>query len=280
MSEHFSLDPSFDNYCVIGNPVSHSKSPLIHQAFAEQTDQHIRYQAILVEPGGLESFLTRFQEQGGKGLNVTLPFKVDAWRAMQVTTPRSGKAGSVNTIWFADDGSRHGDTTDGCGLVRDMVNNHIEPENKRLLILGAGGAVRGVLLDLFETGPAAVTIANRTHSRAVELVQQFSEYPNLTALPMEELGSAQYDIIINATSASLRGEQLSLPDNILAAGACCYDMVYADSDTVFQQWARQHGAVISVDGLGMLVEQAAESFSIWRGVRPATRPVIDMLRNR
>ena len=280
MSEHFRLDPSFDNYCVIGNPVSHSKSPLIHRAFAEQTDQHIHYQAILVEPGGLETFLQRFQEQGGKGLNVTLPFKVDAWRAMQVTTPRSGKAGSVNTVWFADDGSRHGDTTDGCGLVRDMYNNNIEPENKRILILGAGGAVRGVLLDLFGAKPAEITIANRTHSRAVELVQQFSEYSNLMALPMEELGSAQYDIIINGTSASLRGEQLSLPENLMAAGACCYDMVYAVSDTAFVQWAKQHGAATAVDGLGMLVEQAAESFSIWRGVRPATKPVIEMLRKK
>jgi len=279
VADRYRLDPSLDNYCVIGNPVSHSKSPLIHHAFAKQTGQDIQYQAVLVEVGGLPSFLQEFQEQGGKGLNVTLPFKGDAWQAMDVCTPRANIAESVNTIWFAEDGSRHGDTTDGCGLVRDLHNNNIKPEKKRILILGAGGAVRGVLKDLIESGPAEVTIVNRTHSRAEELARQFSDCPNLQVLPLQELGSNRYEIIINGTSASLKGEQLSLPETILAPAACCYDMVYSDTDTVFVHWAKNHGAAIAVDGLGMLVEQAAEAFFIWRGVRPDTRPVIEMLRN-
>lgn len=278
MTNSYRLDPTVDNYCVIGNPVSHSKSPRIHQAFAEQTNQKILYQAILVKAGGLVSFLQCFQEQGGRGLNVTLPFKGDAWQAMDVTTSRAKKAESVNTIWFADDGSRHGDTTDGCGLIRDLYNNSIEPENKRILILGAGGAVRGVLQDLLDTGPAAITLVNRTHSRAVDLGRLFSEHANFRVIPMDELGSERYDIIINGTSAGLKGERLSLPDKILAPGACCYDMVYGNTDTAFVQWAKQQGASTAVDGLGMLVEQAAESFMIWRGVRPDTGPVIDMLR--
>lgn len=279
MTDNFRLHPSFDNYCVIGNPVSHSKSPLIHRAFAEQTSQEILYQAIPVAAGGLESFLQWFQEQGGKGLNVTLPFKGDAWQAVDVATPRADKAESVNTIWFTADGSRHGDTTDGCGLVRDLDNNNFELKGRNILILGAGGAVRGVLQDLFETGPASISIVNRTHSRAEKLARQFSEFPNLTVLPMQELGTSQYDFVINGTSAGLKGQQLSIPGNILAPAACCYDMVYGDTDTPFIQWAKQHGASIAVDGLGMLVEQAAESFVIWRGVRPDTKPVIEMLRN-
>jgi shikimate dehydrogenase len=279
VADRYRLDPSLDNYCVIGNPVSHSKSPLIHHAFARQTGQDILYQAVLVEIGGLQSFLQVFQEQGGKGLNVTIPFKGDAWQAMDLSTSRAAIAESVNTIWFTEDGRRHGDTTDGCGLVRDLRNNNIEPENKRILILGAGGAVRGVLKDLIDCGPAGITIANRTHSRAVELVRRFSEAPNLKALPLQELGSAQYELVINGTSASLERQQLSLPETILAPAACCYDMVYSDTDTVFVEWAKHHGAAIAVDGLGMLVEQAAESFFIWRGIRPDTMPVIKMLRN-
>lgn len=279
VTDDYRLDPSADNYCVIGNPVAHSKSPLIHHAFAVQTGQNITYQAILVDVDGLVPFVHRFQEQGGKGLNVTLPFKGDAWRSMDVATPRAELAESVNTIWFAADGTRQGDTTDGRGLVRDLHNHAIELRDRQVLILGAGGAVRGVLQDLFSLHPAAITIVNRTYARAAELVRQFSDYPDLKVLPLEELGRSQFDIVINGTSASLKGEQLGLPDNILAAGACCYDMVYAETDTPFIQWAKRHDISRAVDGLGMLVEQAAESFAIWRGVRPDTRPVIDMLRN-
>lgn len=278
MTDNLSLDPHIDYYCVIGNPVSHSKSPQIHQAFANQTNQILHYQARLVDVEGFVPFLELFQQQGGKGLNVTLPFKGDAWRFTDETTPRARKAESVNTIWFSEDGTRHGDTTDGCGLVRDLLNNNINLKNKRLLVLGAGGAVRGILVDLIEARPTEITIVNRTFSRAEALVQQFSEFPNLITMPMEKLSGNQYDIVINGTSASLKGELLPLPEDILEPGASCYDMAYSKSDTVFIQWANQHGAAIALDGIGMLVEQAAESFHIWRGVRPDTRAVIEMLR--
>ena len=280
MTDDFQLDLNYDNYCVIGNPVSHSKSPRIHQAFADQTSQNIRYQAILVNVDGLIPFLQLFQQQGGKGINVTLPFKEEASLAMHVATDRVDKTGSVNTIWFAENGNRYGDTTDGRGLVRDLLNCDINPKNKHLLILGAGGAVRGILPDLFEAGPAAITLVNRTYVRAEQLQRHFSAYSNLKALPLGELGSNRYDIVINGTSASLKGEMLPLPDKILATDAACYDMAYADTDTVFVQWAKRHGAAIAVDGLGMLVEQAAEAFAIWRGIRPDTAPVLAMLRRK
>ncbi|MBF8268662.1 MAG: Shikimate dehydrogenase ((+)) [Gammaproteobacteria bacterium] len=280
MTDDLRLDLSYDNYCVIGNPVTHSKSPRIHQAFADQTNQNIRYQAFLVNVDGLIPFLETFQQQGGKGLNVTLPFKEEACQAMQVTTARASRSGSVNTVWFAGDGSRLGDTTDGRGLAQDLFNNKINLQNKHILILGAGGAVRGILPDLFESGPAEVTIVNRTYNRAEQLQRHFSEYSNLHVLPAEELGGSRFDLVINGTSASLKGEMLPLPDSILAPAAACYDMAYADTDTVFIRWAKQHGAAIAVDGLGMLVEQAAEAFKIWRGVRPNTAPVIAMLRKK
>jgi len=278
VADDLHLDPDRDNYCVIGNPVNHSKSPRIHQAFAEQTRQNICYQAVLVAVDGLLSFLQSFQRLGGKGLNVTLPFKEDACRAMHNTTTRSGKTGSVNTIWFAVDGSRQGDTTDGRGLVRDLLNCKIDPRGRHVLILGAGGAVRGILPDLFDSGPADVTITNRTFARAELLLRDFTEYPNLRGMPVGQLAGHQYDLVINGTSASLQGELPPLPDNLLAKDACCYDMAYNDTETVFVQWAKRHGARIAVDGLGMLVEQAAEAFAIWRGIRPDTRPVITMLR--
>ena len=280
MTDDFRLDLNYDNYCVIGNPVAHSKSPRIHQAFAAQTSQNIRYQAIQVAVGGLTPFLQSFQQQGGKGLNVTLPFKEEAYQAMHVTSARASRTRSVNTVWFAVDGSHHGDTTDGFGLLRDLFNNAIDPHNKHILILGAGGAVRGILPDLFETRPAAITIVNRTYTRAEQLQRHFSEYSKLNVLPVAELPGSRFDIVINGTSASLMGEMLPLPDNILAPAAACYDMAYADTDTVFIRWAKQHGAAVAVDGLGMLVEQAAEAFKIWRGVRPDTAPVIAMLRKK
>ena len=280
VTSDFHLDLNYDNYCVIGNPVAHSKSPRIHQAFAEQTNQNIHYQAILVPADGLIPFLQKFQQQGGKGLNITLPFKEVAYQAMHVKTARTSRTGSVNTVWFAADGSRYGDTTDGRGLVRDLLNCNIDPQGKHILILGAGGAVRGVLPDLFETGPATITISNRTCARAEQLRRHFSEYQNLYVLPVEELQGSRFDIVINGTSASLKGEMLPLPDDILAPGASCYDMAYGDKETVFIRWGQQHGAAIAVDGLGMLVEQAAEAFAIWRGIRPATPPVIAMLRKK
>lgn len=278
MTLQFSLDPVRDNYAVMGNPVAHSKSPRIHHAFAAQTDQEIHYQAILVAEDGFAEALHSFQQQGGKGLNITLPFKGEAWRAVDVSTTRSQHAQAVNTIWFSGEGTRHGDTTDGPGLVADLLNNDVTIRDKRVLILGAGGAVRSVLSSLFAAQPKRLVISNRTMERARQLAVQFTEFTNLETRPFDRLAGEVFDLVINGTSASLSGSMPTLPDNILGAHACCYDMAYGDTDTVFVSWAKQQGAELALDGLGMLVEQAAESFFIWRGVRPETGPVLQMLR--
>lgn len=264
----------------MGNPVSHSKSPRIHRAFAEQTRQSLVYQAIQVNGNDFSRALDRFQAEGGKGLNITVPFKGDAWRSVDVASPRADKAEAVNTIWFAGDGTRHGDTTDGVGLIRDLSRHEILLKSKRILLLGAGGAVRGVLASLLDEDPAELMLVNRTAARAEALIELFPEYSVLKAGHYETLSGKRFDIIINGTSASLSGELLPLPADILAQGACCYDMVYADTETVFNRWARQQGAACVLDGLGMLVEQAAESFFIWRAVRPETQSVIDLLRSQ
>jgi shikimate dehydrogenase len=276
---NFSLKPGVDNYCVMGNPVAHSKSPQIHTAFAQQTGQQIHYQAILVEQGKFSQALDAFQKQGGRGLNITVPFKEDAWKASGSLTMRAERAGAVNTLWFDENGKRYGDTTDGIGLVRDLTINHnIAVSGKEILVLGAGGAVRGILDPLFDQHPARIVIANRTISRAEELGKAFSDRGELIAVNYDYLNGQQFDLVINGTSASLQGTVPPLPADILRAGACCYDMMYANADTPFVGWARNHHAAHAFDGIGMLVEQAAESFYIWRGVRPETRPVIQMLR--
>jgi shikimate dehydrogenase len=264
----------------MGNPVAHSLSPRIHHAFAEQTGERIYYQALLVPPDGFEAALERFQALGGKGLNITVPFKQEAWRAATIRSGRAERAGAVNTLWFDDDGRRHGDTTDGTGLVRDLQRHAVVLDGRRVLILGAGGAVRGVLGELLEQHPANLLIANRTPARAEELVRGFGTPSGLRATGFDHLDSAGgFDVIINAIPAGLTAELPPLPPGLLAAGCCCYDMVYGSGDTPFVAWARGHGAGLALDGLGMLVEQAAESFYIWRGLRPETEPVIAMLRN-
>lgn len=270
-------DPSVDNYCVMGNPVAHSKSPQIHTAFAEQTRQNIFYQAIQVDDGKFKEAIKEFQVQGGKGLNITLPFKGEAWEISENRSSRAERALAVNTISF-DDGKIVADNTDGIGLIRDLTINHdISIKDKDILILGAGGAVRGILDPLFDEQPNKVVIANRTVSRAEELTDIFSDRGDISACGFDELAGSSYDIIINGTSASLQGEVPPLPENLLNDNACCYDMMYSMSDTLFVSWAKAHGATKAFDGLGMLIEQAAESFFIWRGVRPDTAPVIKML---
>lgn len=272
------IDPSVDNYCVVGNPVAHSKSPQIHAAFAEQTQQNIFYQAIQVDDGKFKAALKEFQAQGGKGLNITVPFKGEAWEISENRSNRAERALAVNTISFDDAGNIIGDNTDGVGLILDLTINHdISIKDKDILILGAGGAVRGILDPLFDEQPNKVVIANRTVSRAEELTDIFSDRGDISACGFDELAGSSYDIIINGTSASLQGEVLPLPENLLNDNACCYDMMYSMSDTPFVSWAKAHGTTKAFDGLGMLVEQAAESFFIWRGVRPDTVPVIKML---
>lgn len=274
----FILKPDLDNYAVMGNPVAHSKSPQIHAAFARQTGQALHYQAILVDKTGFAEALDVFQQQGGKGLNITVPFKAEACAAADRLTRRAQRARAVNTLWF-ENGKRQGDTTDGTGLMADLKSNHdISIAGREILILGAGGAVRGILDPLFDERPAHIVIANRTLARAEELAQVFSDRGRICSCDYESLRGQQFHLVINGTSASLQGQVPPLPDDLLHPGACCYDMMYADVDTVFVSWAKARHAARALDGLGMLVEQAAESFLIWRGVRPDTRPVIEMLR--
>lgn len=276
---NFDLKSGVDNYCVMGNPVTHSKSPLIHAAFAAQTGQKIHYQKIHVEPGEFAETLDEFQELGGKGLNITIPFKEDAWRAADILTDQANRAGAVNTLWFDQGGRRHGDTTDGRGLITDItVNHNVRIAGSEVLVLGAGGAVRGIIDPLFDQKPARIVIVNRTVSRAEDLARSFSDRGELIACGYEHIGKQKFSLVINGTAASLQGTIPPLPDDLLRPAACCYDMMYADTDTPFVTWARLHGAAKALDGFGMLVEQAAESFLIWRGIRPDTGPVIEMLR--
>ena len=280
MSMEFELRAGVDNYAVMGNPVGHSLSPRIHHAFADQTGELLYYQSILVELDGFAAALARFQERGGRGLNITVPFKQEAWTAVDVRTDRAGQAGAVNTVWFGEDRRRHGDTTDGTGLVRDLQRHSVGLAGRRVLILGAGGAVRGVLGELLKQRPAALCIANRTRSKAEILIRAFPTQVDTQALGFDELPAAgAFDVIINAIPAGLTTELPDLPPDLLADDGCCYDMVYGADNTPFVAWGKEHGARLALDGLGMLVEQAAESFYIWRGVRPETEPVIDMLRN-
>ncbi|MEZ5670863.1 MAG: shikimate dehydrogenase [Thiotrichaceae bacterium] len=272
-----------DSYAVMGNPIAHSKSPLIHATFARQTAQDLIYRAMLVDtaPGEFTHAVKHFRDNGGRGLNVTVPFKQHAWQLADIRTPRAERAGAVNTLWFDTEGKIHGDTTDGIGLVRDILQNQGGKIHKqRVLILGAGGAVRGVLEPLLQQSPSCCVIANRTMTKAQELAALFANENSLNACAYAELEGQQFDLVINGTSASLQGEVPSLPDNLLATNAWCYDMMYAQQITPFVSWAWQHGAVQASDGLGMLVEQAAESFFIWRGIRPQTMSVIQLLREQ
>lgn len=265
-------------YAVFGNPVGHSRSPQIHRAFAAQRQQPISYERL---EAPLDSFVTHvrhFFADEGKGANVTVPFKEDAFRLCQTHTERAKRAGAVNTLMLKG-GHLHGDNTDGAGLVRDLRENlGWQLSGRRILILGAGGAVRGVLAPLLETAPAEITIANRTESKAEELAEQFQDM----GIPVYGTGLAQpghqYDVIINAISAGLHGDMPALPDDLLAERGVCYDMVYGDEPTPFLRWAETRGAAASADGLGMLVEQAAESFYGWHNWRPKTAPVIEALR--
>ena len=269
-----------DHYAVVGNPIGHSKSPLIHRAFAAQTGQDISYEAILFELDLFKEQAAAYFEAGGRGLNVTVPFKLDAFQFAEVLSKRAKRAGSVNTLLIGKDEKIYGDNTDGVGLVRDIVQNHGGViTGKRVLILGAGGAVRGVLEIILAEQPESVVIANRTVFKAQDLADEFAELGQVTALGFEQLTDS-YDLVINGTAASLQGDLPPLPDGLLAGDAWCYDMMYGAEETPFNAWARQQGAQKTIDGLGMLVEQAAESFFMWRHVRPQTAPVITELRSQ
>lgn len=267
-----------DHYAVIGNPISHSKSPLIHTAFAQQTGQDLDYVAREIPLDNLEAGLKQLQAEGFKGINITVPFKEIAWQLVNNKSAHADRAGAINTLVFNDDGSYFGDNTDGIGLCRDLTeNNQVELNGKRLLLLGAGGAARGVIEPLLSYAPAELVIANRTASKAHDLATLFNQFGNVHGLGFDQLNGT-FDVVINATSASLHGEVPPLPDTLFNDNACCYDMMYSNTDTAFITWAKQHGAAKTIDGLGMLVEQAAEAFRIWRGVKPDTLTVMNTIR--
>ncbi|NOY66649.1 MAG: shikimate dehydrogenase [Gammaproteobacteria bacterium] len=269
-----------DRYAVMGNPIAHSKSPDIHKLFAEQCKQNLSYEAILVDLDNFNKSVNNFAQENGKGLNITVPFKQQAWDLVNERSQRAELAGAVNTITI-NNGQYTGDNTDGIGLVTDLLKNHlINLQNQRILIIGAGGAVRGVLLPILEQQPQSVTIANRTHNKAIDLADLFSDFGNIKASGFEQLSEQTFDLIINGTAASLQGDVPPVPVDCINESTHLYDMMYASEPTSFMVWGKQHGAESCMDGLGMLVEQAAESFYIWRGIRPETKTVIAALRGK
>lgn len=260
-----------DHYAVFGHPVRHSLSPRIHRAFARQTGEHIEYRAIEPPVDGFAAALEEFLAAEGSGANVTLPFKAEAWERCDHHTARAEQAGTVNTLRVHDDGRLTGDNTDGAGLMRDLaVNRGRGLDGQRVLLLGAGGAAHGIIGPLLAAGVESLHIANRSPDRAQVLAEQFHAHALVTAGPLDPLPEGGFDLILNATSASTRGEELALPEHILGESCLAYDLAYSpDGGTDFTRWAQQHEAN-AADGWGMLVEQAAEAFCFWRGIRPDT----------
>lgn len=269
-----------DLYAVFGNPINHSKSPAIHRMFADQTAQDMHYTRQLVSLGEFAQAARAFFDEGGCGLNITLPFKLDAYAFADELTPRAERAGAVNCLTKRADGRIQGDNTDGIGMIHDMHNLGWDLEAKRVLILGAGGAVRGILQPLLQENPAQITIANRTLSKAEDLARNFMDLGDIHAKAFDDLEGDKFDVVINGTSASINGELPQLPDSLLAEHASCYDMMYGAEPTVFMEWANNHGADQVSDGLGMLIGQAAEAFYLWRQIRPEVVPVITSLRRQ
>ncbi|MFZ7309042.1 shikimate dehydrogenase [Comamonas jiangduensis] len=271
-----------DLYCVMGNPVAHSRSPWIHARFAQLTQQPLVYQRRLVPLDGFAADLQQLLQSGGKGCNITVPFKLDAAQAAHSRSPRVALAGAANTLVIGADGHIHADNTDGLGLVADITRNAgVAIAGKAILLVGAGGAAAGVLGPLLEQQPRQVVVCNRTFHKAQALVDAhatLAQSQKVELLAQEQQGlSGSFDIIINGTAASLQGAGIPVPASVLRPGSLAYDMMYGQAAQPFLDWAQQHGAV-GRDGLGMLVEQAAESFALWRGVRPPSQQVLQELR--
>jgi shikimate dehydrogenase len=270
-------------YVVIGNPIAHSKSPLIHAQFAAQFAGHsavadFSYERLLAPLEGFVASVNEFAAAGGRGANVTVPFKEDAFRFANVLTERAQAAGAVNTLQLKADGIWQGDNTDGAGLVADVLR-HIEIRGRRILLLGSGGAARGVILPLLAQSPAALTLANRTLAKAEQLISHFQVSTEISLRACEYAAiDGEFDLIINATSASLGGERLPIANSVFAPNALAYDMMYGKDETPFLAQAREAGVTQRVDGLGMLVGQAAEAFELWTGLRPDVTPVLQMMR--
>lgn len=269
-----------DEYGVFGHPVSHSLSPFIHGLFARQTGQAMNYRPFDVAPAEFAARVREFFAQGGRGLNVTLPHKIAAVEVADELTARAAHAAAVNTLAIKGDGIL-GDNTDGAGLVRDLCDNlGMVITNRRVLVIGAGGATRGILAPILGLAPATVVIANRTAERAEALAAAFSDLGSTQGVGFDYIEAVPFDLIINATSASLSGEMPPIPAEAISGQTICYDLAYGQSATAFVRWARGQGCAQALQGLGMLVEQAAESFRLWRGVRPATGAVLEVLRER
>jgi shikimate dehydrogenase len=267
-----------DRYAVAGNPIAHSKSPFIHTEFARQTGQDIRYERLLAPLDGFRATVENFRAEGGMGLNVTLPFKLEAYELAHERSDRAADAQAVNTLKF-DGSTLYGDNTDGVGLLRDIEHNLRFPmQGRSILLMGAGGAAQGVIGPLLSVRPERIVIANRTIEKALRLAERFAERGPISASSYAALAGQRFDIVINATAASLGGSVPDLPEGIFTRDALAYDMMYGKGTAPFFDLARIQGAAHLADGIGMLVEQAAESFFIWRGVRPQTRPVIAALQ--
>jgi shikimate dehydrogenase len=269
---------TIERYAVFGNPISHSKSPIIHQLFAKQTGDKIEYTAELSTPEEFAEDVMLFLLSGGLGCNITVPFKEQAWQLADSRTPYAERAKAVNTLKVQTDGTLLGANTDGIGLVRDLQQNQqIGLAGKRVLLLGAGGAARGVIQPLLEAKPASLWIANRTADKAQALARDFVDLGPIQGGGFNEI-QGQYDVIINGTSASLQNDLPPLPYNCLADNGVTYDMMYSVNPTAFVQWGQAHHAAKALDGLGMLVEQAAEAYYLWRNIRPSTEIVMRELR--
>lgn len=278
MAEWFTKPTTLPYFCVVGSPIAHSKSPAIHAAFASQFGFELLYDKVEVAPGRLYAAVAEFRSAGGRGLNVTLPLKEEACALADVHMPRVARAGVANTLWF-DARGVVADNTDGLGLVRDLEENHGQSlRGQRILLIGAGGAARGVLPALLDAGPDRIFVTNRTAERAVAVVNANAASGRVEVLPWGAAVDLSFDVIINATSLSLRSETPLLAPNVLHARTLCYDMMYGLTPTRFMAWATDAGALRVIDGLGMLVEQAAAAFSIWHGFEPRTAPVIAMIR--
>ena len=280
MTDLFDFQQRRRNFAVLGNPVAHSKSPQIHEAFARQCGISLSYEAIALDPGIFEQGVRNLRAGGIVGANVTVPFKQAAWHLADELTDRAQVAQAVNTLSFVADDIIRGDNTDGVGLMRDLQRNlGFSCAQTRVLVIGAGGATRGIFQPLIDSDPDEIVIANRTPSKAHELLAAFDSPRRAAACHLEDLSVSTFDLVINVTAASLTGEVPKLPDGIFAPDALAYDLAYADQPTIFLRWALDAGAARAVDGLGMLVEQAAESFWVWHQHRPQTAPVISTLRS-
>ncbi len=270
--------PEPDRYAVFGHPIKHSKSPEIHQLFARQTRQQLIYTAEDVPGNSFTSAVNLFINGGGKGLNCTVPLKELAWAIADKKTQRAELSKAVNTLAVQKDGSILGDNTDGIGLITDLTTNHgVVINGTNILVLGAGGATRGIIGPLLEQTPTRLVIANRTIAKAINIATEFASFGPVSGSSYANIAGQKFDLIINATSASLSGQLPPLPEDILATGGNCYDLAYSAEATTFVRWGQQQKAENCMDGAGMLVEQAAEAYFIWRNIRPDTKPVIDWL---